>query len=315
MSDTDSNCPLCNAADAARGRSSSFLMRYECAHCGQFEFETRLTSMDRFREVERHLIAGHVREQNLKFTADRIPEFRTLADLWQCAQICPRRIPDKARRLLRQIEHRSPFFGSSANLISDADDVWAYARNPKECEAIVAFLRDNSWIRINAQILGARTVFDVSITAAGLAELDHANKTGADFTVGFVAMSFDKSMEPAYFEAIHPAIEAAGWKSERADLVQFNTDVVDKFKTMIRGSRFVISECTMHRTGVYYEAGFAEGIGREVIWCCRADEIGAAHFDTNHLSHVVWETPADLREKMFNRIVGTIGYGPFKPQA
>ena len=39
----------------------------------------------------------------------------------------------------------------------------------------------------------------------------------------------------------------------------------------IRKSKFLIADFTGQRGGVYYEAGFAYGLGLPVIWTCRKD--------------------------------------------
>jgi hypothetical protein len=68
----------------------------------------------------------------------------------------------------------------------------------------------------------------------------------------------------------------------------------------------VVADFTGQKAGVYYEAGFARALRREVIMTCRADDFKNLHFDTNHLSHVKWSTPAELREKLAARIRATI---------
>ena len=66
------------------------------------------------------------------------------------------------------------------------------------------------------------------------------------------------------------------------------------------------------RGGVYYEAGFAEGLGIDIFWTCREESIGDLHFDTRQYNHIIWTNPADLREKLTNRIRAVIGQGPLK---
>jgi hypothetical protein len=61
----------------------------------------------------------------------------------------------------------------------------------------------------------------------------------------------------------------------------------------------MVADFTGQLAGVYYEAGFAMGLGRTVIWCCRKDEIGKLHFDTNHKNHIDWE-------RLYRRIRATI---------
>jgi nucleoside 2-deoxyribosyltransferase len=74
----------------------------------------------------------------------------------------------------------------------------------------------------------------------------------------------------------------------------------------IRNSQFIVADFTGQRAGVYYEAGFAMGLGRPVIWCCRKDDVDKLHFDTNHKNHIVWESAEELKQKLYTRIRGTI---------
>lgn len=84
----------------------------------------------------------------------------------------------------------------------------------------------------------------------------------------------------------------------------------------IRRSRFLVADFTHGaegaRGGVYYEAGFAQGLGLPVIFTVREDMIGAVHFDTRQYPHVLWKTPGDLRTQLTSRIAATIGYGPIR---
>ena len=64
------------------------------------------------------------------------------------------------------------------------------------------------------------------------------------------------------------------------------------------------------RGGVYYEAGFAQGLGLPVIFTCQKDCVEKLHFDTNHYNHLVWTEPEELRKMLSNRIVRVLGQGP-----
>ena len=81
---------------------------------------------------------------------------------------------------------------------------------------------------------------------------------------------------------------------------------LDEIIAEIRNCEFMVADFTGQRAGVYYEAGFAMGLGRSVIWCCHKDEVEKLHFDTNHKNHIAWETPAGLRERLYRRIRATI---------
>jgi nucleoside 2-deoxyribosyltransferase len=74
----------------------------------------------------------------------------------------------------------------------------------------------------------------------------------------------------------------------------------------IRLAQFSIADFTGHRGGVYFESGFALGLGRPVIWTVHADHLTGSHFDTRQYNHIEYKTPAELREKLRDRILATI---------
>jgi nucleoside 2-deoxyribosyltransferase len=60
------------------------------------------------------------------------------------------------------------------------------------------------------------------------------------------------------------------------------------------------------RGGVYFEAGFAMGLGKLVIWTCHEDDVEKLHFDTRQYNHIVWTDATDLKEKLMLRIEATL---------
>ena len=71
-----------------------------------------------------------------------------------------------------------------------------------------------------------------------------------------------------------------------------------------------MADVTNHRQGVYFEAGYALGLGIPVIWTCRKDDLDNCHFDTRQYNHIVWETPEELATALEHRIRATIGEPP-----
>jgi nucleoside 2-deoxyribosyltransferase len=115
----------------------------------------------------------------------------------------------------------------------------------------------------------------------------------------FVAMSFDDAMDPAYLEGIKPAVEQdCGFVCVNLKHKIHNDDITDRMLAEIRRCQILVADFTQQKHGVYYEAGFALALGKEVIWCVRKDEMNKVHFDTNHRAHITWETPDDLRTRL-----------------
>ena len=70
----------------------------------------------------------------------------------------------------------------------------------------------------------------------------------------------------------------------------------DRLRLEIRRSRFLVADLTRASNGAYWEAGYAEGLGKPVIYTCERTEFQkhGTHFDTNHLHTVIWEE-SDLK--------------------
>lgn len=90
------------------------------------------------------------------------------------------------------------------------------------------------------------------------------------------------------------------------DLKEHNQKICDAIIAEIRKSRFLVADFTGHRGGVYFEAGYALGLGIPVIWTCREDDLEKTHFDTRQYNHVVWKDEKDLFEKLKRRIEATV---------
>ena len=92
----------------------------------------------------------------------------------------------------------------------------------------------------------------------------------------------------------------------RVDGIEHNEKIDDLIIAEIKRSGLVVADFTEHRPNVYFEAGFARGLGLPVIWTCHEDHISAAHFDTRQFNHIVWKDPDDLQERLRLRILATI---------
>jgi len=161
---------------------------------------------------------------------------------------------------------------------------------------------------------------EVLLTPAGWARIEELQRgRSSPQKPAFVAMWFGDNeraettafMADVYEQHLKPAIEKAGYRAERADLMPHNDFVMDKVLGMIRVAPFVVADFTGNRNGVYFEAGFARGREIHVIHSCRRSHFEQAHFDIKQINTIVWDTPEQLAEALYHRIVGTLGPGPF----
>jgi hypothetical protein len=109
--------------------------------------------------------------------------------------------------------------------------------------------------------------------------------------VVLMAMQFgDTELTRMVDDCFKPAVLRAGFELRTIAENQPAGLIDDQLRVALRRSRFVIADLTHRNNGAYWEAGFAEGLGRPVIYTCRDGEWQkkASHFDTNHLVTVIW---------------------------
>ncbi len=150
------------------------------------------------------------------------------------------------------------------------------------------------------------------ITPEGWQKIEELQQVNIESKQAFVAMWFDEQMSEAWEIGIKPAIEdeeVGDFRALRIDLQEHNRKICDEIIAQIRRSRFLVADFTGNRGGVYYEAGFAEGLGIPVIRTVRKGSLKDVHFDTRQYNHIVYESPEELRMKLKNRIMATIPVG------
>lgn len=94
-----------------------------------------------------------------------------------------------------------------------------------------------------------------------------------------------------------PAVQKTGFDlitlndSKRAGLID------DRLRVEIMTSRFLVADLTHDNEGAYWEAGFAEGLGKPVIYTCEKNkfERDKTHFDTNHHLTIIWDIKEPLK--------------------
>jgi hypothetical protein len=195
---------------------------------------------------------------------------------------------------------------------------WCECASNDECLALMQLLEAEG-------VLHKQRVAVYGLMAKGYSRLDEVARHRPNTRNAFVAMWFDQSMTDVFDQGIGPALTDAGYAPIRVDRLHHSGKIDDQIIAEIRRARFVVADFTcgtvatdggaqtIHRGGVYYEAGFAMGLGVPVIWCVRQDQINAVHFDTRQFPHITWTSPAELSEALYNRVAALIGLAPGVP--
>jgi nucleoside 2-deoxyribosyltransferase len=221
-------------------------------------------------------------------------------------------VGERAVKLLQAIAKATPRLGHPVVVGSLANPHWI-ASSWSIDQIEVSFLlksylqEQKNWIAMTPNRMG--------LTPAGYDHLDALrNAASTSQPMGFCAMWFAPEVVPVWTDAIKPAIEQAGYDALRIDGVEHNNRIDDEIMTHIRRSRFVVADFTGQRGGVYFEAGFALGLGRPVIWTVRSDALHDVHFDNRQYNFLQWNLNDldDLCERLQYRIEATVGRGPLR---
>lgn len=137
-----------------------------------------------------------------------------------------------------------------------------------------------------ATIPGSAGQLMLKLTYDGWHEYDELLRSEVESKKAFMAMQFGGNVEKVIFPLFKKTIAKTGF-----DLITVNEKptaglIEAKIELEIRTSKFLIADLSDHNNGAYWEAGFAKGLGKEVIYTCRKGV--EPHFDTDHHYRIIW---------------------------
>jgi hypothetical protein len=96
-------------------------------------------------------------------------------------------------------------------------------------------------------------------------------------------MPFDAGFN-AVFDSIRQAADSVGLRCRRADDIWENAAIIQDVVALLDRSRVVVCDCSGRSPNVFYEAGIAHTLGREVILITQSEH--DIPFDLRHLRYV-----------------------------
>lgn len=185
-----------------------------------------------------------------------------------------------------------------------------HAPTPVFANQLIRELCENGLIKASKMIdIGDGFVFlGVNLALRGWEEYEAEQRGRVSGNHGFIAMQFgDPELDRFVEEVVKPAVEeGVGY-----DLVDMRNvaraGIIDNImRVQIRDAKFLIVDLTHDNNGAYWEAGYAEGLGKPVIYICEKDKFDETktHFDTNHCTTVPWSR--DDEENFRRDLVATL---------
>jgi hypothetical protein len=295
-------CPICKEQISYSQIGSRDAYAVTCPRCGVYHLtRTALVNLrnNHFSNREMSNISGWLNENSIfeitSISIEILEQLKTPS------------FHERADKFLEHLEKETEFAGQ----VLERTNSWlgaGWCINDKELRELIGFLSETGRIEDSSTINEKR----LKIRPAGWAHLETLKKINSDKKQGFVAMWFADDMQQIYENIISKAILDAGYLPHRVDQREHNDKIDDEIIVQIRKSRFVFADFTGHRGGVYFEAGFAKGLGLEVFWSCCEDDISNLHFDIRQYNCITWNQGKldEFKSKITNRIEAVIGHGP-----
>jgi hypothetical protein len=299
-------CPLCKAPEAIDANNNTRTHDIRCPACGHYflTFGAR-AAIDRDEKIA-FLLGSWVNEQTANGTT---PTIRPETVDWFGSYPQP---TVKKRAELYLGAAIGILDGRIVGRISISDHrlrVASWSYHSDDCLGLARYLE-----KLGA-LEDVGNTQEMRVIAEGHLIHDETAVRRTHSSHAFVAMWFEPSMTAAFELGIAPAVSGAGYEPLRIDRTNHADKIDDRIIAEIRRSAFVVADFTGHRGGVYYEAGFAHGLGRRVIFTCRTDNMTGLHFDVRQYNTIEWASPADLVAPLQNRILAVFGAGPLKLDA
>lgn len=111
------------------------------------------------------------------------------------------------------------------------------------------------------------------------------NKSQKKFV--FVLMPFDELFNDIYSYGIKQTCIELDAYCERVDEQIFNERILDRIYNQIAKADIIIADMTSRNANVFYEVGFAHGIGKNVILLTKNSE--DIPFDLKHFPHIIYD--------------------------
>ncbi len=295
------SCPVCRGTPCTtRAMSMALHManEYDCLRWGKFVLCGTLANgfNDRYLTLHRRAVLSHRlrRRQRPDCTPiaiyqEELPNFRLDDPLPSPAE--------QADNLILWIGSHQPSHAESAEIRGSEVSAWIGAGiTPTSPNGTLGWLLDQDEVKRLVETRDPSGQL-LRLKIAGWERYEALKHAQVKSRTAFMAMKFDSDMDHVVKNCFKPAVEAAEFKLRLLTDGQPAGLIDDQLRVALRTARFVIADLTHGNNGAYWEAGFAEGLGRPVIYTCRKQEWNQldqpseqkVHFDTNHHLTVIWD--------------------------
>ena len=295
-------CRICSNSSATVSEPDTRAEHINCPRCGNYSITMTATSI---------MSALNLTSRQKAYASSWVSEHPGVSigseDADFLSKVEPPSVTERADKLLLALNKKYSRIGQKFHFTNTLTSIPLMATSWSEDFSELSYLIHH-YLKQGLNFLDT-VAADFIITPQGYQHIEELTKNKINSNIGFCAMWFDESVSNIWIKAIEPAITNAGYTAKRIDTHQHNNRIDDEIIAMIRRSKFIVADFTGQRGGVYFEAGFALGLGLQVVWTCEKSQLDQVHFDNRQYSFVTWEHDKldDFKVRLQNRIEATIG--------
>ena len=223
---------------------------------------------------------------------------RRQVNVWALVKEYPQTVGDKVTRILDNLSNEISVIGESL-------DIDFPSENPR------AFLpeSDSASISLIEKQLVEAGLFDEekrTITFKGWERIESKKKNKESKKI-FIASKFDGYKET--IDSIKEAVRKAGFTPICMTDYQTNDYIMPEIFKQISESIAIVGEISSGNNGVYFELGFAKGLGIDTIVISKnevEEKAVKAHFDIAQISIIYYNNLQELQERLVYRIKSTL---------
>lgn len=292
-------CPICNSnapVSASRPAPGNRYGRFvECGQCGSY-----FASEEAVHDLPGTLRGDPDRIARVAYGVRRMgrgtaPPFLTTNVIENLLATPLPSVFEQANNLILWVGEQATGPGENVDLDALKHRFVVGAKAPAGFEFLVTHLR-NTGVLVGSQTAGGFA--NVGLTFGGWEHFHEIQRGTVDSRKAFMAMQYgEPEIDRMVNDVFRPAVAQTGFTLVRLDDQPRAGLIDDRLRVEIRASRFLVADLTHQNAGAYWEAGYAEGLGKPVIYTCEQTvfEREQTHFDTNHHLTVIWDSGAPDR--------------------
>lgn len=295
MSET---CPICDSPATRRENDPTCrdATLVDCLHCGNFALSGSLAATLARARVEDPDAAAKLSHavRRASETSDR-PLLTTQTFAAVLKQPLPRP-REQADLLVRWLAEHVPGPGEAVRIEYATHGAIVGARSPAGFELLLDHLFQSGLVTgQQIKTLSGGDQANATLSFAGWDYYETLRRGGRIYRKAFMAMKFgDAQLDRVLAEVFKPSALRAGFdlfkltERPKAGLID------NQMRVEIQSSDFLVADLSHDNLGAYWEAGYAEGLGKPVIYTCEKSyfQRASTHFDTNHHLTILWDASA-----------------------